>query len=166
MTDSKTAVDASTPPGPPRITARIAGRSLYLLPRPYALGYFLATLACDLLYFSTQSGVDRSEAVVEFGLITQWLLAAGLLMAVLSNIAAYLDFCGERRFRETADLGLYAGGNLLVIALALYNFSLRLADGGDVIMETGLILSVSTVVVWFCIPSRDWNRLYRWSGFR
>jgi len=161
MTDSKTGTDDSAPLEQPRITAKVAGRSLYLVLRPYAVGYFFATLACDLLYFSTQGAADRRHAVVEFGMISEWLLASGLLLAVLSNIAAFVDFHGEPRFRELSDIGLYASGNVLVVVLELYNLCIRLADASDDAMETGLILSLSSVVVLFCIPSQDWNRMYR-----
>ena len=34
----------------PRITAKIAGRPLHPLLRPFAIAYFLAALACDLVY--------------------------------------------------------------------------------------------------------------------
>jgi uncharacterized membrane protein len=149
------------PLGKPHITAKIAGRSLYPLLRPYAVGYFFATLACDLLYFSTQSRDERPFTVVEFALIAEWLLAAGLLIAVFAGIAALIDFYGERRFRELADLGLYIGGNILVVVLGLYNFCIRFSDGGENVMETGLILSLSAVIVLFCIPSQGWNRMYR-----
>ena len=161
MTDSMDAVDAAMSLEKPHITAKIAGRSLYPMLRPYAVGYFFATLACDLLYFSTQSSEDRPFTVVEFGLIAEWLLAAGLLMAVFAGIAALIDFYGERRFRELAELGLYTGGNMLVVVLGLYNLFIRITDGSDDIMERGLILSLSTVVVLFCIPSQGWNRMYR-----
>jgi uncharacterized membrane protein len=155
------AVDAAMPREKPHITAKIAGRSLYPVLRPYAVGYFFATLGCDLLYFSSQSREDRPFTAVEFGLIAEWLLAAGLLVAAFAGIAALIDFHGERRFRELADLGLYTGGNVLVVVLGLYNLCIRLTDGSDDLMERGLLLSSSTVVVLFCIPSQGWNRLYR-----
>jgi len=145
----------------PHITARVAGHSLYVVLRPYAAGYFFATLACDLLYFATQDSADRLSSVVEFGLITKCLLAAGLLLAVLSNIAAFVDFWGERRFGQLPDLGLYACGNLLVVLLGSYNLGVRLTASGDDFMEAGLILSLSTIFIMVCIPSRAWNRLYR-----
>ncbi len=161
MRDTKTAADASMPLDQPRITAKIAGRSLYLLLRPYAVGYFYAVLAYDLLYFLTQSSADRHDTVAEFGMISEWLLAAGLIVAALSNVSAFVDFCGERRFRELPDIGLYTSGNLLVFVLGFCNLYLRLTDGSAAVMERGLMLSLSTLVVLLCIPWQDWNRLYR-----
>jgi len=64
--------------------------------------------------------------VVEFGLIAEWLLAAGLLVAAFAGIAALIDFYGERRFRELTDFRLYTGGNMLVVVLALYNLFMRI----------------------------------------
>lgn len=144
----------------PNITARIADRPLYPMLRPFAGGYFIATLGCDLLYFSTQSSAQRGLSVVEFGEITVWLLGAGLVLAVLAGIAALIDFCGEVLFRELPDVGLYMSGSLLVIVLGLYNFLIRYTEGGEDIMEVGLTLSMTTAVVLICTPSRAWNRLY------
>lgn len=160
MTDSKTTPDAALPGEQPRITARVAGRSLYMVLRPYAVGYFFATLGCDLLFFATQDGADRVYSVIEFGLITEWLLAAGLLLAVVANIAAFIDFCGERQFSQLVDLGLYAGGNVLIVILGACNLWVRLAGTGEDVMEAGLVLSLTTILVMVCIPSKAWNRLY------
>ena len=82
----------------PRITAKIAGRPLHPLLRPFAIGYFLAALACDLVY--SQAGLFAREGAPEFASITEWLLGVGLVMAGLAAIVALIDLLGERRFRE------------------------------------------------------------------
>ena len=42
----------------PRITAKIAGRPLHPLLRPFAIGYFLAVCACDLIYSALEAGIN------------------------------------------------------------------------------------------------------------
>ena len=100
-------------PGKPRITAKIAGRALHPLLRPFAVGYFLTACAADLIY--TQASVFVRHSVPEFAGITEWLLIAGLVMAVLAAVVAVIDLLGEQQFRTLPDLRMYAAGSALVI---------------------------------------------------
>ena len=120
----------------PRITAKIAGRPLHPLLRPFAIAYFLAALACDLVY--SQAGIFAREGAPEFASITEWLLGTGLVMAGLAAVVALIDLLGERRFRELPDLRMFAAGGALVVALEIYNFHIRQAAGADAITPTGL----------------------------
>ena len=111
----------------PRITAQIAGRALHPLLRPFAVGYFFSACAADLVY--TQASVFVRHSVPEFADITEWLLIAGLVMAVLAAVVALLDLWGERQFRALPDLRMYAAGSALVMALDVYNLHLRQSIG-------------------------------------
>lgn len=143
----------------PRITAKIAGRALHPLLRPFAIGYFLAVLGCDLLY--ANAGANARFTADGFGSLTEWLLVAGLVSAVLCGMVALVDMMGERRFRDLPDLGLYIGGGALVLAIQLYNLTLRQAAGNDAILPMGLVLSLSAVAVLMATPSQHWSRMYR-----
>ena len=143
----------------PRITAKIAGRALHPLLRPFAIGYFLAVLGCDLLY--ANAGANARFAADGFGSMTEWLLIAGLASAVLCGMVALVDMMGERRFRALPDLGLYIGGGALVLAIQLYNLTLRQAAGNEAILPMGLVLSLSAVAVLLATPSQNWSRMYR-----
>ena len=55
-------------PDKPRITARIAGYPLHPLTRPFAIGYFFAVCACDLVY--SQASVFVQNDSPEFASIT------------------------------------------------------------------------------------------------
>ena len=147
------------PTDKPRITATVAGRPLHPIFRPFAIGYFLAALGCDLLY--AQAGTFARAGASDFGAITVWLLAAGLVMAGLATAAALVDFLGERRFRDLPDLKTHAAGSALVIALEAYNLQLRVAGGAETIAPTGLILSLAAVAVLLATPSKAWSRMYR-----
>lgn len=143
----------------PRITAKIAGRALHPLLRPFAIGYFLAVCACDLIY--SQASVFARSGAPEFASITEWLLIAGLVTAGLAAVVALIDLLGERRFRSLPDARMYAAGGALVVALEVYNLSLRASAGADAITPMGLILSLSAVAVLLATPSKSWARMYR-----
>ncbi len=146
-------------PDKPRITAKIAGRALHPLLRPFAVGYFFAACGCDLLYWRASVFVQNDSP--QFADITEWLLVAGLIMAAATALVALIDFLGDARFRDLPDAGMYAFGTLLVGAIELQNLDLRWTDGAAAIAPAGLILSLSAVVVLLATPSRSWARLYR-----
>jgi len=146
-------------PGKPRITATIAGRALHPLLRPFAVGYFFTACAADLVY--TQASVFVRHSVPEFADITEWLLIAGLVMAVLATVVALIDLLGERQFRSLPDLRMYAAGSALVMALEVYNLHIRMAVGADAITPTGLFLSLAASIVLLATPSQSWARMYR-----
>lgn len=143
----------------PRITAKIAGHALHPLLRPFAVGYFLAACACDLVY--SQASIFARNGAPEFAAITEWLLIAGLVMAALAAVVAVIDLLGERQFRTLPDLRMYAAGSALVIALEVYNLHLRQTAGADAITPTGLALSLAATAVLLATPSRSWARMYR-----
>lgn len=143
----------------PRITAQIAGRALHPLLRPFAVGYFFTACAADLVY--TQASVFVRHSVPEFADITEWLLIAGLVMAVLAAVVALIDLLGERQFRTLPDLRMYAAGGALVVALEVYNLYLRESVGADAITSTGLVLSLAASLVLLATPWQNWARMYR-----
>lgn len=147
-----------TPPKP-RITAQIAGRALHPLLRPFAVGYFITACAADLVY--TQANVFVRHSVPEFADITEWLLIAGLVMAVLAAVMALIDLWGEQQFRALPDLRMYAAGSALVMALEVYNLHLRQSVGADAITSTGLVLSLAASIVLLATPWQNWAKLYR-----
>ena len=143
----------------PHITVKIAGRPVHPLLRPFAIGYFLAVLGCDLVY--SQASIFAQDASPEFASITQWLLGVGLIMAALAGVVALIDLLGEQRFRTLPDAWMYAAGGVLVVALELCNFDIRYSAGVEAITPTGLILSLSAVAVLLATPSQAWARMYR-----
>lgn len=145
--------------GKPRITAQIAGRALHPLLRPFAVAYFLTACAADLVY--TQASVFVHHSVPEFADITEWLLIAGLVMAVLAAVVALIDLLGERQFRAIPDLRMYAAGGALVMALELYNLHVRQTVGAEALTSSGLILSLAATAVLLATPTRNWALMYR-----
>ena len=143
----------------PRITASIAGRALHPLLRPFAIGYFLAVCAVDLVY--SQASILVQYDSKDIAQITQWLLAVGLMMMAATALVVLIDCLGDRRMRNLPDLGMYAAGSVLVGALELYNFDIRWDSGAAAILPMGLILSLSAVLVLMATPTRSLARVYR-----
>ncbi|HZQ00129.1 MAG TPA: DUF2231 domain-containing protein [Reyranella sp.] len=143
----------------PRITAQLAGRPLHPLFRPFVVGYFLATGACDLVY--SQAGTFMQYSSPEFASITEWLLAAGLVMAAATAATALMDFLGDARFRALPGVGMYAFSTLLVVALELQNLYIRWAYGAAAIIPMGLTLSIAAAAVLLATPTQGWADLYR-----
>jgi uncharacterized membrane protein len=143
----------------PRITAKIAGRALHPLLRPFVIGYFFAVFGCDVVY--SQASIFAQNDAGDFASITEWLLGAGLVAAALTALVALIDFAGEQRFRRLPDAWMYAAGGVLVAILAVYNLDIRFASGTAAILPMGLILSLSTVAVLVATPSKAWARMYR-----
>ena len=143
----------------PRITAKIAGRPLHPLLRPFVIGYFFAACACDLVY--SQASIFAQNDAGNFASITEWLLGAGLVAAALTALVALIDLLGERRFRRLPDAWMYGVGGVLVAVLAIYNLDIRFSAGSEAILPMGLILSLSTVAELLATPSHSWARMYR-----
>ena len=143
----------------PRITARIAGRALYPLLRPFAVGYFLAVCAVDLVY--SQASILARYDARDIADITEWLLVVGLAMMAATALVMLIDCLGDKRMRSLPDLGMYAAGSVLVGALEFYNLDIRWADGAAAILPLGLTLSLSAVAVMLATPSRSLAMVYR-----
>src|SRR6185437_9367492 len=56
------------------------------------------------------------------------------------------DFAGEPRIRNLGVAWFHAGGNILIVLIEAYNLYMRYS-GGPVTMDTGLVLSVISVVL-------------------
>jgi uncharacterized membrane protein len=143
----------------PHVTAKIAGRPLHPLLNPFALTYFLAACACDVLYY--QADIFARESTPEFAQITEWLIAAGLIATTAAALVAMIDYAGDARFRRLPDTGMYALGTLLALAIELHNLVIRWSEGAEAITPTGLVLSFMAVAVLIATPSQSWTRLYR-----
>src|SRR5689334_18350908 len=71
----------------PRSTASIAGHPIHPMLIPFPIAFFVATLACDIVFWSTGSTAWFEP--------TLWLLGAGLVTAALAAIAGLTDVLGD-----------------------------------------------------------------------
>ena len=76
----------------PQSTAKIAGHPLHPMLVPFPIAFFAGTLAADLAYGKTGDAF--------WFLATEWLLGAGIVMALLAAVAGFTDFLGDQRIRR------------------------------------------------------------------
>jgi uncharacterized membrane protein len=113
---------------------------------------FIGALITDLVYWKT--------ADVMWADFSDWLLAVGVLFAVLAAIAGVVDFLFVRRNRSGAGL-IHALGSVLVLALAILNNLVHSRDAYTSVVPGGLILSALTVAVLIVTGWVGGEMLYR-----
>jgi uncharacterized membrane protein len=121
----------------PKSTATLAGHPIHpmLITLPIAL--FVATLACDLVYWRAGGDGWASAAM--------WLLGVGLLAAAAAAIAGVIDFLGDQQIYSMNDAWWHAGGNVLLVLIELYSWYARYTEGAAAVVPKGLILSLIAV---------------------
>jgi uncharacterized membrane protein len=120
---------------------------------PFPIAFFVTAFVCDLAFW--QSG-NSFWATAAF-----WLLGAGLVMAALAAIVGLIDVLGEPRIRALNDVWWHAGGNVLAVLIALYNWYLRYTSGEVAIVPTGLLLSLVVVCILLFTGWKGWELVYR-----
>jgi len=123
----------------PVATATIMGHPLHPLLVTLPIGFFVATLLFDLVYWSGRDPAFATGAL--------WLLGAGLVGAVLAAIAGVADFTGDPRIRALGDAWQHAIGNVIAVLIQAFSFYRRIQDGADAVLPLGLILSVVVVAI-------------------
>ena len=124
----------------PRSTAAIARHPIHPLLVPFPIAFYIGAFATDLVFMGTRN--------TGWLLASEWLLGAGLVMAAFAALAGLTDFLGERRIRDLTIAWLHAGGNVLAVLLAAFNFYIRYEAGAVAgLSSTALILSIAVVVI-------------------
>jgi uncharacterized membrane protein len=117
----------------PKSTARILGHPIHPMLIPFPIAFFIGAFLADLAYYFDRETFWFTAAF--------WLLAAGLLTALLAALAGFTDFLGDRRIRALGDAWMHMLGNLLVVLIEAVNFYLRIGPPAAPISEFGLYLS-------------------------
>jgi len=138
--------------GNPRSTASIAGHPIHPMLIPFPIAFFVATFACDLVFWAT-GNAGWADA-------TLWLLGAGLIMAALAAIAGLTDFLGEQQIREISTAWWHAGGNVVAVLIELGNWYLRYTEGSAAILPTGIILSAAVTCILVFTGWKGWQLVY------
>jgi uncharacterized membrane protein len=137
----------------PQSTAKIAGHPLHPMLVPFPIAFFAGTLAADLAYWKTGDAF--------WFLATEWLLGAGVVMALLAAVAGFTDFLGDRRIRELSVAWWHFLGNLLVVLVEAFNWYRRYEIGPDAVIPTGLFLSLGAILVLLVNGWLGWEMVYR-----
>jgi len=121
---------------------------------PFPIAFFLATLACDLVYLSS--------GTADLVIATEWLLGTGLLIGLLAAIAGLADLFTETRTRNWRAVWWHAGGNILAVLISAYNFYLRNQAGAAAGLDVGEVaLSALVVLVLVFTGWKGWELVYR-----
>jgi uncharacterized membrane protein len=86
-------------------------------------------LASDLAFWQTNDPF--------WFLATEWMLGAGVVMALLAAVAGFTDFLGEPRIRQLSVAWWHFMGNLLVVLVEAFNWYRRYEIGPDAVVPPG-----------------------------
>jgi uncharacterized membrane protein len=111
-------------------TEPVIERSLYSLLVPFPVVCFFGAFATDLAYWGSTSFIWETFSV--------WVLAAGLVMAAVTVLAAIIDLLMKRRFHIGVLRAVCA---VLIVALSLVNVFVHSRDGYTAVVPTGITLS-------------------------
>lgn len=117
----------------PASTAKIFGHPIHPMLVPFPIVFFVSAFVSDLIYVS---GGESGWATA-----SMWLLAAGLVTALLAALAGLADFFGDQRVRALKDARLHLVGNVTAVVIEAVNLFLRYGSGAEIIDSLGIILS-------------------------
>jgi uncharacterized membrane protein len=137
----------------PHSTAQIAGHPIHPMLVPFPIAFFTATLVCDLVFRRTLDGFWFTA--------TQYLLGAGIIMALLAALAGFTDFLSDQRIRVLPVAWWHMLGNLLMVVIQAVNWTLRHNQGTDAVLPGGLLLSLLAVLVMLVTGWLGWEMVYR-----
>lgn len=137
----------------PQSTAKIAGHPLHPMLVPFPIAFFAGTLVADLAFSKTGDAF--------WFLATEWMLGAGVMMALLAAVAGFTDFLGDQRIRELSVAWWHFLGNLFVVLVEAFNWYRRYENGPDAVVPTGVLLSLAAVLVLLVNGWLGWEMVYR-----
>ncbi len=121
----------------PVSTANLMGHPMHPILITLPIGFFIATLLFDIVFWRTGTEAFATGAL--------WLLGAGLVGAALAAVTGLIDFAGDRRIRNISDAWQHAIGNVILVLLQLFSFYQRYRHGSAAVVPMGLILSLIAV---------------------
>jgi uncharacterized membrane protein len=108
---------------------------LVTLPIGFLVGAFLADVAYVMWPWAT------------WAYFSTWLIAAGIVSALLAAVFGFIDFFGERRIRQMRQSWYHMIGNLLAVVLSVVNLFFHNRDGAMAVIPTGITLSGIVVLL-------------------
>jgi uncharacterized membrane protein len=117
---------------------------------PFPIVCFILAFVCDVLF---------SQGHTELATASKWLLAIGLVMAVLAAVTGLTDFLGEKRI-QVADAVKHMLANVTAVILEVVNLVLRLHNA-DFIASTGVYISAVVFVILLYSGWKGGDLVYR-----
>ena len=126
-------------PPPPRIVAYGPAHPLHVILSAYPIACFTGAFLTDLAYAATYE--------MQWANFSAWLIVVGLMMGVLAGVAGLVEAVLTRK-SPRRRLGWRHGlGNLLVLALSLWNAFVHSRDAYTSVMPLGITLSAIVAVL-------------------
>ena len=133
----------------PQSTAKVAGHPLHPMLVPFPIAAFTGALVCDLIGTSDPFWFQASE----------YLLGAGVVMALLAAVMGLIDFLGEARIRALTIAWAHFLGNLVLVLMETFTWYRRYAAGAA--DSTGTTLSLVAVLLMLVTGWLGWEMVYR-----
>jgi uncharacterized membrane protein len=114
-------------------TAAIGGHPIHPMLVPLPIGFLVGTLLSDIAFWRTGD--------LFWARASLWLVAAGVVTALLAAIFGLIDFSTIKRARAHTAGWIHIIGNLTAVALSAVSWFLRTRDAAGTILPTGLISS-------------------------
>jgi uncharacterized membrane protein len=138
----------------PKSTASIAGHPIHPMLIPFPVVFLVTAFVTDLVFWRTGTEI--------WATVSMWLLAAGVIMALVAALFGFTDFFGDARIRNISAAWQHMIGNLLAVVLALINWYLRYKSGAAVgVFPWGIWLSLITVLLLLFNGWKGWEMVYR-----
>lgn len=115
-------------------TVAVAGHPLHPLLVTFPIAFLTGAFATDLGYWLTDDLFWARASI--------WLIGAGFVSGIVAALTGMMDFLRIDRVRKRRAGWAHMIGNVAALTLTLVNWVLRLNNGTDAILPTGLILSL------------------------
>jgi uncharacterized membrane protein len=123
----------------PRSTATIGGHPIHPMLIPFPIACLVGAFVSDLLFL--HFGTDA------FANASKWLLAFGILTALVAAVFGLIDFMGDDRIRRLSHALQHMIANVAAVVVAVINLAVRLGDEMANVASLGVYLSGATVLI-------------------
>jgi uncharacterized membrane protein len=138
----------------PKSTASIAGHPIHPMLIPFPVVFLVTAFVTDLVFWWTGYAIWATASV--------WLLAAGIIMALVAALFGFTDFVGDARIRDISDAWQHLIGNLVAVVLVLINWFIRYKSGATAgVFPWGIWISLITVLLLVFNGWKGWEMVYR-----
>ena len=123
--------------GHPHSTAKIGGHPIHPMLIPFPIVCFIGVLVTDIVFLNNH--------IHGWATASRYLLAIGIVMALLAALAGLTDFFGDKRI-QGSDAIKHMLANVTAVVLEIVNFFVRLHTDAP-IGGIGIVLSVIVVLI-------------------
>jgi len=137
----------------PHSTAKIGGHPIHPMLIPFPITCLVGAFVTDLLYLYFD-GPGFANA-------SKWLLAFGILTALVAAAFGLVDFMGDDRIRRMSHALQHMIANVAAVVVAVVNLAIRLGDETAQVASLGVFLSGATVLILIFSGWRGGDLVYK-----